>query len=74
MKIFGILGAVVLLVILGAFTYIAVSDVPVTQTMVVKDIVPDTETATAPPASPAAVAPAAGTTAPQPAPAAPAQE
>lgn len=71
MKIFGILGALVIVVIVGAFVYIAVSDVPVAQTMVTKDIDPNISVAAptaAPVVAPAAVAPAAGTT---PAPATP---
>jgi hypothetical protein len=38
MKIFGILGGLLLLFIAGAFGYIALTDVPVAQTIVTKDI------------------------------------
>ncbi len=38
MKIFAVLSGVILLVIVGAFTYIAVSDVAITPSMVTKDI------------------------------------
>ena len=66
MKIFGILGGLVILFIVGAFTYIAMSDVPIAQTTVTREIQPDIAvTAPAPAAAPvpgpASVAPAAGT-------------
>ncbi len=65
MKIFGILGGLVILFIVGAFTYIAMADVPVVQTTVTREIQPDIVVAAPSPApAPASVAPAAGTTAP----------
>lgn len=38
MKIFGLLGALVILVIVAAFGYIAVTDVQIQQTTVTKDL------------------------------------
>jgi hypothetical protein len=38
MKIFATLGLLVILLIVGAFIYIAVSDVPVTQTTITKEV------------------------------------
>lgn len=66
MKIFGILGGLVILFIVGAFTYIAMSDVPIVQTTVTREIQPDIAVtapapAAAPAPAPASVAPAAGT-------------
>ena len=66
MKIFGILGGLVILFIVGAFTYIAMADVPIVQTTVTREIQPDIAVTAAPPrcaGSRASVAPAAGTTA-----------
>lgn len=41
MKIFGILGGLLILFIVGAFGYIAITDVPINQTTVIKDISTD---------------------------------
>lgn len=38
MKIFGVLGGLIILLIVGAFGYIAISDVHVNQTTITKDV------------------------------------
>ena len=44
MKFFGLLGGLLILFIVGAFGYIALTDVPVAQTIVTKDIPTDSLT------------------------------
>ncbi len=41
MKIFGILAALLVLLVIGSFAYVATSDVPVQQTMITHDLPSD---------------------------------